>query len=434
MSYSQYLIIGNSTAAVAAMEAIRKEDLEGTLTVISDEKYSTYSRPLISYLLEEKTTVEKMRYRDEGFYERLHIRTLFGIRAEKLDTQKREVRLADGSIESYDKLLLATGSVPFLPPTEGCPEVNCGKGAYTFIKLDDALALQKRLTPESQVVVVGGGLTGVKATEGILHLTKKITLVELAPRVLPVALDEMASQMVQKRLEAAGVTVCCGTSVTKVSTDEAGNVCGVKLSDGREVACDTLVLSIGVRPNLSLVQGTEIQVARGICIDECGRTSVPDVFAAGDCVESVDLTDHSHRILAILPNAYAQGKVAGTVMAGGERTDCGTFPLNATRFLGLPIISAGITHLTEEQQKTRAVEVVLDWDDENYRKLLIADDRLIGFLLMGVEATKRAGILTALLREQKPLSTLQKEIRQTQPEMMLFDKKQRTEMLYAGIR
>ena len=420
----QYLIIGNSAAAVAAMEHIRQYDQTGSLLVVSDEPHHTYSRPLISYLLEGKTTVEKMRFRDDSFYKSLNVKTLLGVRAESLDTKTRTVTLADGGIIHYKNLLLAVGSVPFIPPMPGCPAPNVGKGVFSFIKLDDALALQAAVTESSRVVVIGGGLTGVKATEGLLHLTKNITLIELAPRVLPNALDEAASEIIKNRLTKAGVSVNCDASVSEVLTGSNGNVCAVRLSDGRLIDCDALVVSIGVRPNLALVKGSDIKVGRGIIIDARCETSVPHVFAAGDCVESHDLTDDSSRILAILPNAYQQGKVAGTVMAGAELKDKGARPINATSFLGLPLITAGKTNITPEQAKELNAKIVIMREGENYKKLVIKDNRLIGFILLGHEYTKRAGILTDLLRREINLNSVA-DIETQLPEMLIFDKAER---------
>ncbi len=428
----KYLIIGNSAAGVAAVESIRQYDKTGTLAVVSDEPWHTYSRPLISYLLEGKTTQEKMRYRGDSFYERYAVDTYLGVRAEKLDTKKRTVTLSDGVVLKYEKLLLATGSVPFVPPISGCPAPNTGKGVYTFIKLTDALALQETVTASTQVVVIGGGLTGVKATEGLLHLTKNISLVELAPRILPNALDTAASDIVKRRLESAGVTINCDASVSEVLIGADGNVSSVRLSDGRTIPCDVLVISIGVRPNVELTKGTDVAVERGILIDETCQTSVPDVFAAGDCVVSHDLTDDSKRILAILPNAYQQGKTAGAVMAGQERTDKGARPINATSFIGLPLITAGKTSLTAEQAAEQGITIVVDSEGENYRKLVIQNDRIIGFILLGAAYTKRAGILTDLLNRQVPLSSVGAGVLQT-PELLLFDKAERLQRM-EGVR
>ncbi len=439
MNASKYLIIGNSTAAVAAVEAIRAQDSVGTVTMVSDEPHFTYSRPCISYLLEGKTTLEKMRYRRDSFYEEMNVRTLFGLRAEKIDTKQKTVTLADGSIESYEKLLLATGSVPFVPPTDGCPAVNTGKGAYTFIKLDDALALARDVTSDSHVVVIGGGLTGIKAVEGLLHHTKNITVVEFAPRVLPVALDEKASEIVQNRLTDAGVSLRCGHVVKKVLTDSEGKVSSVMIGNpqdandsGVEPPCDVLVISIGVRPNLSLVKDTEIQAAQrsGIVIDSFCQTTVPDVYAAGDCVDSRDLTNGFNHVLAILPNAYAQGKTAGCAMSGGKIRHEGAFPINATSFLGLPLITAGMTNVKPDVLARPDTEVIAECCGENYRKLVICGNVLTGFVLMGPEATKRAGIFTALLREKRDLATVPTDIRTASPELLMFDRAERTAKLY----
>ncbi len=439
MTKSKYLIIGNSTAAIAAVEAIRSNDQAGTITLVSDEPYHTYSRPLISYLLEGKTTEEKMIYRDLSFYKSNSIRTLFGIKAEKLDVAKKTVTLADGSQEKYDKLLLATGSIPFIPPTPGCPEVNSGHGVYTFIKKADALALLENVHKDTAVVVVGGGLTGVKATEGLIHLSDDITMVELAGRILPVALDSQASDIFKQRLQSAGVKVNCDTSVAEVLTSDSGNVTAVRLSDGRTIKCDVLVLSIGVRPNLSLIKDTSIAVKRGIVIDQSCQTSVPDIYSAGDCVESFDLTDKVNRILAILPNAYYQGKVAGNAMSEGKKKHSvpvsdddkysGTYPINATSFIGLPLITAGKTNPPEDFIARPGVEVIINRQDENYRKLVIENNKLIGFILIGFEYTKRAGILTSLLRSERDLSTVA-DIRTQAPELMIFPQKERTELLF----
>lgn len=420
----KYLIIGNSAAAVAAMEHIRQYDQTGELLVVSDEPYHTYSRPLISYFLEGKTTEQKMVFRDASFYKSLNVKTRLGVRAERLDAKERQVSLSDGEVIRYEKLLIATGSVPFVPPIAGCPPLNTGKGSFTFIKLDDALALKQAVNNSSKVVVIGGGLTGVKATEGLLHLTKQITLVELAARVLPNALDEQASNIVQNRLRNAGVSVNCDTSVSEVLTGFDGNVTSVRLSDGRIIDCDALVVSIGVRPNLALVKGTDIKVQRGIVIDDHCETSVSGVFAAGDCVESHDLTDDSSRILAILPNAYQQGKVAGAVMAGAELKCKGARPINATSFLGLSLITAGKTSMTQEQAQQQNAIIAVQGEGENYKKLVIKDRRLIGFILMGHEYTQRAGILTDLLRREIDLNTVA-DIEHNVPELLIFDRSER---------
>ncbi|MFB0920526.1 MAG: FAD-dependent oxidoreductase, partial [Oscillospiraceae bacterium] len=193
----EYVIIGNSAAAVGAIEGIRALDREGTITVISNEIYHTYSRPLISYLLQGKTDRERMKYRADSFYADNACKTLFGKTAAKLDRDKKAVELDDGAKIPYDRLLVATGSSPFIPPMEGLEKAS---QRFCFMSLDDADALEKVLYPEARVLIVGAGLIGLKCAEGIKQRVGKITVIDLAPRILSSILDEDGAKMVQTHL------------------------------------------------------------------------------------------------------------------------------------------------------------------------------------------------------------------------------------------
>ena len=182
----EYVIIGNSAAAVGAIEGIRLVDGTGTITVVSDEKHHSYSRPLISYLLQGKTDRERMKYRPDGFYTCNGCKTLFGITATRLDSANKSVELDDGSALIYDKLLIATGSSPFVPPMEGLEKVE---NRFSFMTLDNANALEKVLFSEARVLIVGAGLIGLKCAEGIRARVGKISVIDLAPRILSSILD-----------------------------------------------------------------------------------------------------------------------------------------------------------------------------------------------------------------------------------------------------
>lgn len=172
-----YVIIGNSTAAVGCIEQIRKTDQKGKITVISDEPYHTYGRPLISYYLLGRVDAAHMNYRPADFYEKNGVKTLLGVRAERIDPAAKKVFLQGGKSVPYDKLLVATGSRPFVPPMDGYDTV---KEKFTFMTFADALALEKALSPEKDVLIVGAGLTGLKCMEGILARVKSVTVVDLA--------------------------------------------------------------------------------------------------------------------------------------------------------------------------------------------------------------------------------------------------------------
>ena len=284
-----YVIIGNSTAAVGCIEQIRKTDRKGKITVISDEPYHTYGRPLISYYLLGRVDAAHMGYRPADFYEKNGVKTLLGVRAEKIDPAAKKVLLQGGKSVSYDKLLVATGSRPFVPPMEGYDTV---KEKFTFMTFADALALEQALSPEKDVLIVGAGLTGLKCMEGILARVKSVTVVDLADRLMPSALDEYGAGIIQRQLEGMGVKFYLKNAVARFDGNTA------HLKGGETLPFDILVVAAGVRPNVELVKGAGGEVARGIVTDDRQRTSLPDVYAAGDCTESYDITSGTRKILA----------------------------------------------------------------------------------------------------------------------------------------
>lgn len=403
-----YVILGNSAAAVGCIEGIRSVDPTGPITVISDEPYSVYSRPLISYLLEGRTTLEKMKYRPDDFYEKNSVKTILGAKAEKVDSSAKTVLLENGESVPYDRLLIATGSRPFVPPMEGLDRVE---KKFSFMKLDDAKALEAALTKESRVLIVGAGLIGLKCAEGIRDRVQSIAVVDLADRILPSILDEEGSAMMQKFLEEQGLTFYLNDSVAQFGPD------GAELKSGKWVGFDILVVAVGVRPNTQLAAEAGCKVGRGVTIDEHSRTSVPELYAAGDCCECLDIADGQTRILAILPNAYLQGETAGVNMAGGEKVFDKAIPMNAIGFFGQHIITAG----------SYDGEAWTEKFNDTYKKLITKDNRLRGFILIGNVA--RAGIYTAMIREATPIDSVDFELLKQKPQLMAFAFDQRAAKL-----
>jgi NAD(P)H-nitrite reductase large subunit len=392
----KYVIIGNSAAAVGCIEGIRKSDKQGSITVISDEKHHVYSRPLISYYLAGKVTPENMVYRKEDFYKKNGVELLLGIRAQSIDAKKKTVALEDGKTVEYDKLLIATGSSPFVPPTEGLKDQN---NVFTFLKYDDALGIEKLLTKQSKVVVIGAGLIGLKAAEGLAPVAGSVNVVEMAPRVLPMILNDEAAKPVQKRIEENRVTFHLGTVAAKVVGDK--RVEKVILKDGTELECDILVMGVGVRPNVAEAKAAGVEVNRGIIIDDNMRTNVADIYAAGDVTESTDVITGERKIMALWPNAYAQGYAAGLDMSGASEEFDGVFPMNAVGFFGLPIITAGV-------QGGEGVETLSKSGKTGTKRFFVKDDLLTGFILVG--DVDRAGIYTYIISEKIALSTLEKKL------------------------
>lgn len=381
----RYVIIGNGTAAVGCIEGIRSVDREGEIYVISEEAYHVYSRPLISYYLEGKTDTERMKYRPDDFYEKNGCKTYFGRRAVSVDIERKRVGLDDGEYLTYDKLCVATGSSPFIPPFAGLDSVA---DKFSFMTLDDALAVETAVTEDTRVLIVGAGLIGLKCAEGLHGRAGSITVCDLADRILSSILDAECAALMQKRLEENGIEFMLAD--TAVSFD--GNKAIMK--SGKTVDFDVLILAVGVRANTKLLADAGADVNRGIIVDERMRTSVDSVFAAGDCTEGFDASLGARRVLAILPNAYMQGHTAGVNMAGGEETFDNAIPMNSIGFFGLHAMTAG----------TYDGELYEEKDGDSIKRLYIKDGYLKGFMLIGRD--ERAGIYTSLIRDRVPLDEI----------------------------
>lgn len=391
---SQYVIIGNGVAATGCIEGIRSQDSKGKIIVISEEKHPVYCRPLISYYLEGKTDLAKMNYRGENYYDEMGCEVFYGRKAVKIDNTAKQIILDDNTVISYDKLCVASGSSPFVPAFTGLDTVE---NKFSFMTMDDMLALESAIGKNSNVLIIGAGLIGLKCAEGIRNKVKSITVCDLADRVLSSILDTECAGIMQKHLEENGINFMLQDSA--VSFDK--NIALMK--SGKSVPFDVLVLAVGVRANTSLIQEIQGEVNRGIIINTKMETSVPDIYAAGDCSEGEDISFGNRRILALLPNAYMQGHCAGINMADGNTVYDKAIPMNSIGFFGLHAMTAGSYYTSEE-----GGELYEEKTENTLKKLFTRNGYLTGFILIG--DTCRAGIYTSLIREKTPLSSINFEI------------------------
>lgn len=406
----KYVIIGNSAAGIGAVQGIRELDKGGDITMISDENYHTYSRPLISYWLKGDVTEEGMKYRPNEFYTENKVNALLGKKVVSIDKKNKTVLMDDASVTEYDKLLVATGSNPFVPQLEGLDKV---KNKFTFMKMDDVRAVRERLSKNSKVLIIGAGLIGLKAAEAMVRFTNNITVIDLSERILPAVLNEEASHIMKHHIETTGVRFVLGTTVKEFSENTA------TLTNGDSIDFDILILAVGVRPNTELIDAIGGKVDRGIVTDDTQAVKgLSDIYAAGDCTKSHDITSNTDKMIAILPNAFMQGNVAGKNMAGGVAHYTNAFPMNAAGFFGLHIITAG-SYSGEEHTAI---------SESGYKNLFIADNKLKGFILMG-DMINNAGIYTSLVREQTPLNEVDLALLLEKPALMAFPAEYRKEKL-----
>ena len=391
MSKAPYLILGNSAGAIGCITGIRALDQEAPITLLAKESEHTYSRPLITYLLGGKVTEEQMYYRPLDFYQKNQVQARLGVEVTGLDTAAKLVQTKSGESLGYEKLLISVGGTPFVPP--GLKGIK-SKGVFTFTTWQDARSI-KSYVDQNQVesaVVVGGGLIGLKSVEALLSLGVKVTVVELADRILSITLDQTASDMASKALADKGVELITGTTVSSIQHED-GKVKGVSLKNKKKKACGLVIMAIGVVPDLALVQGSGIATDRGILIDEACMTNQKGVYAAGDVAQATEILSGERRSIPIWPNAYRQGYIAGMNMAGGQASYEGGLAMNSVEICGLPTVSAGITAVSGDEYE---ILESLDRQKGRYKKVVLKDNVVVGFVMVG--DIERAGIYTGLIK------------------------------------
>lgn len=398
-----YLIIGNSAGGVGCIEGIRRGGSKGSIAVVSDEKYHTYSRPLITHLLEGDVDKRGMDFRPRNFYTKHGADPYLGLRAHDLDLEKRSVRLKgeNGSRTlRFDKLLLSTGGSPFFPPMEGVGL----DGVTAMITLDQSLEVKKRLGRIKNAVVLGGGLIGLKTAEALAHVVDSLTVVELAGRVLAPVTDIVSSRMAADAFRKKGVEVILETTIAEIRGDGRGRVKEVALSNGSVLPCDLLVMAIGVMPRTELAEGTALKIAPakkggGFEVGDDMATNLENVFACGDASHAHDFVTGAKRLLPLWPNAYIGGRIAGLNMAGVPSAHRWATNMNSVDFFGLPMVSAGFM----EKPDRKDYHQIIREENGIYAKLVLHRDVIKGMIMAG--NVKRAGLYLELMRSKTKITS-----------------------------
>ena len=401
---TRYLIIGNSAGGIGAAETIRDTDRTGPITIVSEEPYPAYSRPLIAEYLSGQRSLREMLLREPAFYTENGIDCLLGRKAVRLDVESRSLELADGTSIGWERLLLATGGRPIVPKVKGIDK----KGVFTFTTLDDAKAIQRQVPPGSTVVVIGGGLIGVSVSQALTRRGNSVVLVELMDRVLSAALDKRASRLVEKRLRDAGIVFITGHAVEEIAGTNGndGRVAAIILNDGRRIECRAVSAAIGVLPRTELVAGNGVRLNRGIVVDRHMATSCPDVYACGDAAEAYDFLRGEDRLTPIWPNAYMGGRIAGYNMAGLQVAYDGTTNMNAFNYFGLAAVSAGIV----EPPSGSPCRVLQTPPTKSgpYRRVVLQDNRVVGMVFVG--DIQSSGIVLGLMKERVDVRGFQRAL------------------------
>ena len=388
----KYLILGNGPAGVIAAETLRRADPSGDIVLAGSESEPPYSRMAIPYLLEGNIDESGTYLRKSpGHYEKLGITRRTG-RAVAVDAGKRNVQFEDGSREDYDRLLVATGSHPVRPPIPGVdlPQV------HTCWTLEDARAIAALAKKGSRVVQLGAGFIGCIIMQALAERGVSLTVVEMGDRMVPRMMTPTAGNMIREWVESKGIAVRTQAGVEQISVGTDSPLL-VKLSTGESQPCDLLIVAAGVAPNTDFLKGTPVEVGKGVRVDARMRTSVPEIYAAGDVAEAPDLFNGTPQVAAIQPNAADQSRVAALNMAGQNATLPGVLAINVLDTLGL--ISSSFGQWWDAEEKDGVEQV--DKDHFRYLSLQFQGDVLIGATSIGL--TQHVGVLRGLIQNRTRL-------------------------------
>jgi nitrite reductase (NADH) large subunit len=391
-------IVGNSAAALRALESFRERDQTSSVTLVSDEGGPAYSRVLLPYYLRRKLSYDALFIRRMGYYAQMHAETVFEARVERVDASARRLELADGRRLGFDRLLLATGSSPARPPIPGLD----GPGVHHLWTLDDAVRLDPLFRDGARVMVLGSGFVALQAAWAARQRGLQVIVVELLEQILPRVLDAAAAQILHHQLLAHGVDVRTGTRTDGLEADRRGRV-RVSTRGARPFTVDAVIVATGARPNDGLLPECLEPGQPGIPVAATMETVVDGVFAAGDVTRGPTAAGGPREIHALWPTAVEQGRVAGANLAGAGLVYGGSLSMNVTEMFGLTVASLG--RFVEEEADD--VFESRDLPGISYLKLVSRAGVPVGAISLGEpEGAALLGRLRPFARQKRLLPNL----------------------------
>jgi len=385
MAAKKHVIVGAGTAGINAIRTLRQLGSEDEITLVSAER--PYSRMVLPYYLEQGISEAHTQTASGNQLEKWGVTAQFGRRAVALDTKQNVLKLDNDDELPYDDLLVATGSSAVKLPLPGCD----GERVYSFWTLADAKGLSAHIDPKAHVVMVGAGFIAFTILNGILQRAGKVTIVEVAERILPRMVDDAGAGLVSQWLEARGVTLRTGVKLKSIA--DKGDKKVLSFEKGAAITADVVVMATGIRTNLEWMQGSGVEIKQGILVDEHLRSNVPNVYAAGDVAEGRNRITGQREVHAIEPTAMEHGRVVGANMAGKNVAYPGSLMMNIVGVAGLDIASFG----SWDAKDAEVIEAVRP-ERPSYRKYLFHGDRLTGAIYVGSDPETWSGNEVGMLK------------------------------------
>ena len=390
MASKRHVIIGAGTGGLNAITTIREID-HGASEIVLVSAERPYSRMVLPYYLARDITESHVFTANPSRLAQLKVTPHISRRAASLDTKANQLTLDNGTVIEYDDLLIATGSSPVRAPVPGADS----PGVHSFWTLDQARDVLKGITPGSPVVMVGAGFISFTILNSIVKLGAKLSIVEIAPQILPRMIDQTGAELVESWLRRHGVDVRTGAHLQSI--EAANGRKRLRFQESGDLEADLVIMATGIRPNLEWLAGSGVEVNRGILVDDHLRSSVPNVYAAGDVAEGRDFVTGERAVHAIEPTAMEHGRIVGANMAGRPLAYRGSLLMNIVDVLHLDIASFGAW-----DSDAAEVFTALKAESPAYRKLLWQGDRLLGAVILGTSTdiwtTNDVGMLKGLVQ------------------------------------
>ncbi len=387
------VIVGNGMAAARLVDELSKTALgRFAIAVVGDEPRLAYNRVLLSSVLAGETASHDIELRPAAWWRDRGVTLKYGCVATEIDVGRHELKIAGEESIAFSRLVLATGSTPFRLNVPGADLA----GVHTFRDSRDVDLLLALAAGKKRVVVVGGGLLGLEAAYGLARAGATVTLIHLMDRLMERQLDAPAAALLKSLVERKGIRILLNANTARI--DGGARVESVELADGRRIDADAVVFAAGIRPNTELAGNAGLTVKRGIVVDDDLTTSAPDIFAIGECAE------HRGICYGLVEPAYEQALVLARHLAGRPATYKGSVVATNLKVSGIGVFSAGDFTGADGSESL----VLSDVRRGTYKKLVVADGRLTGAVLIGDVAD--ALWYLELIRNRKPIASMRADI------------------------
>lgn len=390
------VLIGNGLAGMRCLEDLLDMAPDRyEVTVIGEEPWGNYNRIMLSPVLSGEKTIEDIMLHPPKWYDDKCIKFIAGDKAVKIDRPRKVVYTEKGQTVDYDRLILATGSAPFIPPVQGVDL----KGVLTFRDIYDVNTMIEYCGSKTNAVVIGGGLLGLEAAYGLKQRGMNVTVLHLMDRIMERQLDSRASQLLRHSIDQKGINIITEANTEALIGDENGHVKQIRLKDGTVLDADLVVFAVGIRPNIALAQSAGLRCNRGVLVNDTMQTFDPSIYAVGECIE------HRGQTFGLVEPLWGQAFICATHLAehGSLTFKAPTVPTQL-KVSGVDVFSAGNFEPKDDYE-----DIILnDEKRQIYKRIIIQSDRVIGAVLFG--DTEDGMWYAELIADQTPVSSFRNKL------------------------